>query len=251
MLKKEDPPANDAKDTDAAEPMSKLKIKDPRAVMASAATARGEGEDAAPAIEPAVVASESGVHDHNHDDDLSKSTTNKVHSTLPPGHARPVIIHRAMAGSIERFMGEYSPRTVHDLDHANNNTGILCEHFAGKWPFWLSPRQVMVIPVGKGFYEYAERVRRVLHSREIYVDVDVSGNTLLKKIALAQGETGRYNFTFVVGAEEMQNGTVNVRFRDDQSTQSRGTPVALDEAVDKLVRLRADRGTYNPFAVSA
>ena len=109
----------------------------------------------------------------------------------------------------------------------------------------------MVIPVGKGFYDYAEEVRRLLHSHEFFVDVDLSGNTLPKKIALAQGETSRYNFTLVVGAEEMEGRKVNLRYRDDQSTQNRGTPVGLDEAVEKLVRLRKDRGMYNPFAAES
>lgn len=60
------------------------------------------------------------------------------------------MIHRAMAGSIERF------------------TAILCEHFAGKWPFWLSPRQVIVIPVGMGFLDYAKEVAKILKKEHIY-----------------------------------------------------------------------------------
>jgi threonyl-tRNA synthetase len=152
---------------------------------------------------------------------------------LPPGHARPVMIHRAMAGSFERFVG------------------ILCEHFAGKWPFWLSPRQIMVIPVGKGCYDYAEEVRQIFHSHQMYVDVDLSSNTFLKKIALAQGETSRYNFAFVVGTEEKEGRKVNVRYRDDQSTQNRATPVPLEEAIEKLLKLREDRGMYNPFQSTA
>ncbi len=60
------------------------------------------------------------------------------------------MIHRAMAGSIERF------------------TAILCEHFAGKWPFWLSPRQVIVIPVGMGFLDYAKEVAKLLKQGHFY-----------------------------------------------------------------------------------
>jgi len=109
----------------------------------------------------------------------------------------------------------------------------------------------MVIPVGKGFYDYADEVRQIFHRHEMYVDVDLSGNTLLKKIALAQGESSRYNFTFVVGAEEKESRKVNVRYRDDQKTQNRGTPVPLEEALEKLLKLRADRGMYNPFHQAA
>ncbi|KAI1802753.1 threonyl-tRNA synthetase [Daldinia bambusicola] len=151
----------------------------------------------------------------------------RVIKPLSPGCARPVIIHRAMAGSIERFMG------------------ILIEHFAGKWPFWLSPRQVMVIPVGMGFVPYAQEVRDILKKEKIYVDIDTSGNTLPKKVRSAQ--LAQYNFIFVVGDEEMKGRQVNVRYRDDTSTQDRGKPVSLDEVITKLRGLQADRGSYNPF----
>ncbi|KAI2601810.1 threonyl-tRNA synthetase [Hypoxylon sp. NC1633] len=151
----------------------------------------------------------------------------RVIKPLSPGCARPVIIHRAMAGSIERFMG------------------ILIEHFAGKWPFWLSPRQVMVIPVGMGYVPYAQEVKEILKKEKIFVDIDTTGNTLPKKVRSAQ--LAQYNFIMVVGDEEMKGRQVNVRYRDDTSTQDRGKPVLLNEAVEKLRRLRADRGTYNPF----
>lgn len=74
-----------------------------------------------------------------------------VKKPLTAGCARPVMIHRAMAGSIERF------------------TAILAEHFAGKWPFWMSPRQVMVIPVGMGFLDYAKEVALTLKKEKIHV----------------------------------------------------------------------------------
>lgn len=164
-------------------------------------------------------------------DDKAKRATKKP---LTTGCARPVVIHRAMAGSIERF------------------TAILCEHFGGKWPFWLSPRQIMVIPVGKGFYDYAEEIRKTFKGKgkghKMHIDVDTSGETLPKKIRRAQ--LAQYNFVFVVGDEEMKNRQVNIRYRDDTDTQSRGTPVAVDEATQKLVRLQEDRGIYNPFTTS-
>lgn len=100
----------------------------------------------------------------------------RVIKPLTPGCARPVMIHRAIAGSVERF------------------TGILIEHFAGKWPFWLSPRQILVIPVGVGYFKYAEEVQRIFKEQHMYVDVDVSGNTLQKKIRT--GQLAQYNFIF-------------------------------------------------------
>lgn len=95
---------------------------------------------------------------------------------LTPGCARPVMIHRAMAGSIERFVA------------------VLLEHFGGKWPFWISPRQILVVPVGVGFYEYAQEVKNIFHQKHMYVDVDLSGNTLQKKIRT--GQLAQYNFIF-------------------------------------------------------
>jgi threonyl-tRNA synthetase len=86
------------------------------------------------------------------------------------------MIHRAIAGSVERF------------------TGILIEHFAGKWPFWLSPRLILVIPVGVGYYKYAEEVQQIFRAQQMYVDVDLSGNTLQKKIRT--GQLAQYNFIF-------------------------------------------------------
>lgn len=176
-----------------------------------------------------------------------------VKKPLTPGCARPVVIHRAMAGSLERF------------------TAILIEHYGGKWPFWLNPRQIMVIPVGKGFYAYAEEVRKIFKQKKMFVDVDTSGETLPKKVRRAQ--LAQYNFVFgksfmctnqslpqkvlanhispVVGHEEMEQRQLNIRYRDDTDTQSRGTPVALDEAIAKLVTLRDARDTYNPFPASS
>lgn len=61
----------------------------------------------------------------------------------------------------------------------------------------------------------------------------------------------QYNFIFVVGDEEMKGRQVNVRYRDDTSSQDRGKPVPLDEAIEKLKKLGEERGTYNPFPSAA
>ncbi|KAG0167848.1 54S ribosomal protein L39, mitochondrial [Apophysomyces sp. BC1034] len=114
----------------------------------------------------------------------------------------PVIIHRAILGSVERMMA------------------ILIEHTGGKWPFWLSPRQGMVMPVASQFSEYASKVAKELSlgngsEDRYFVDVDTSPRDRLnKKIRLAQQQ--RYNFIFVVGQKEQDSGTVNVRTRDGE-----------------------------------
>jgi threonyl-tRNA synthetase len=109
--------------------------------------------------------------------------------------ARPVMIHRAMLGSVERMFA------------------VLCEHYGGKWPFWLSPRQVMLIPVHPEWNEFSEVVRQKLHDEGFYADVDMSKNTFQKKVRNAQ--IAQYNFQFVVGKAEVENGTVNIRTREN------------------------------------
>lgn len=110
------------------------------------------------------------------------------------GVERPVMIHRAMLGSVERMIA------------------VLTEHFKGKWPFWLSPRQAVVIPIHPTFDDFAQGVRDRIHAAGFHCDVDVSpSKTLNKRILLAQHE--QYNFMLVVGKDEMDNDTVNIRTR--------------------------------------
>ena len=90
--------------------------------------------------------------------------------------ARPVIIHRAILGSVERMMA------------------ILTELYAGKWPFWLSPRQIMIIPVAEPFNNYATEVQNTFYKAGFHVDAELSSNTLNKKIRSAQ--VAQYNFIF-------------------------------------------------------
>ncbi|XP_046739699.1 threonine--tRNA ligase 1, cytoplasmic isoform X2 [Diprion similis] len=109
---------------------------------------------------------------------------------------RPVIIHRAILGSVERMIA------------------ILTESYAGKWPFWLSPRQVMVISVSSQFDDYAFKVKQQLWEAGFMAEADVDpGDTLNKKIRNAQ--LAQFNFIIVVGEKERSAGTANVRTRDN------------------------------------
>eukprot|EP00878_Enallax_costatus_P019740 GHUV01020834.1.p1 GENE.GHUV01020834.1~~GHUV01020834.1.p1 ORF type:complete len:437 (+),score=132.50 GHUV01020834.1:306-1616(+) len=108
---------------------------------------------------------------------------------------RPVIVHRAVLGSVERMMA------------------ILTEHFAGKWPLWLSPRQVMIVPISERSFEYAQQIRKELRSAKLFVDCDVSDRKMQKKVREAQ--LAQYNYILVVGEQERAEGTVNVRTRDN------------------------------------
>mmetsp|Transcript_47664 Transcript_47664/g.158891 ORF Transcript_47664/g.158891 Transcript_47664/m.158891 type:complete len:791 (+) Transcript_47664:31-2403(+) len=115
---------------------------------------------------------------------------------LPPGYERPVMIHRAVLGSVERMIA------------------ILTEHFAGKWPFFLSPRQAMVMAVSPAFEEYARAVQRRVRKAGYFVDLDDSHRTLNKMVREAQ--LSQYNFILVVGKEEAAEAAVNVRTRDNE-----------------------------------
>ncbi|KIK68334.1 hypothetical protein GYMLUDRAFT_35720 [Collybiopsis luxurians FD-317 M1] len=141
--------------------------------------------------------------------------------------SRPVIIHRAILGSLERFIA------------------IITEHFAGKWPFWLSPRQVVVIPVAAPYKEYATQISERLNSLGLYADVDNSDNTLPKKIR--NGEIAQYNFILVVGQEELDAKAVNVRNRDDVGTKNKGEMIPLDTVVEKFVELKSSKRLNNQF----
>merc|ERR1711981_485521 len=130
----------------------------------------------------------------------------------------PVMIHRAILGSVERMIA------------------VLTENFGGKWPFWLSPRQAMVVPVGPPFNAYAQDVRDRLKGSGFCADVDVDdGNTMNKKVRNAQ--LAQYNFILVVGEKEKENETVNVRTRDNKVHGE----CSVDSVIPKFQKLTVER----------
>lgn len=141
--------------------------------------------------------------------------------------ARPVMIHRAIVGSLERFIA------------------ILIENFAGKWPFWLSPRQILVVPVTQSIYGYAQEVRDILWNKGFYTDVDLSDNTLNKKVR--NGELAQYNFVFIVGHEEASSRSVNIRNRDTFEGEPKGKTetIPLDTAITLLERIADSKSLVN------
>jgi threonyl-tRNA synthetase len=135
--------------------------------------------------------------------DLSYSTEDEAK------RERPVMIHRAILGSVERMLA------------------ILLEHYAGKWPFWLSPRQAIVCPVSEKSSDYALRVRDQIHQAGYFVDVDTSDRKIQKKVREAQ--LSQYNYILVVGEEEANTGQVSVRIRDKSAHEVR--------SMDELLKL--------------
>jgi threonyl-tRNA synthetase len=120
--------------------------------------------------------------------DETISESDKADPELPDGYARPVMIHRAVLGSVERMFG------------------VLTEHFAGKWPFWLSPRQILVVPVMPSVNDYAKEVQKIFYEKGLFIDVDTSSNTFQKKIRTGQLE--QYNFIFGKSRNQFTPSTV-------------------------------------------
>ncbi len=108
----------------------------------------------------------------------------------------PVMIHRAILGSLERFIG------------------ILIENCAGKFPLWLNPTQVKVLPVGDKFADYAKKVQETLLAAGLRSEVDLRNEKLGKKVRDAQVQ--HVNYQLVCGGREAENGTVAVRTRSGE-----------------------------------
>uniref|UniRef100_A0A8C7C858 threonine--tRNA ligase n=1 Tax=Oncorhynchus kisutch TaxID=8019 RepID=A0A8C7C858_ONCKI len=137
---------------------------------------------------------------------------------------RPVMVHRAVLGSLERMIA------------------ILAENFSGKWPLWLSPAQVMIIPVGGGSESYAQQVVRQFREAGFMADADDDhGATLNKKIRSAQ--LAQYNYIFVVGEKECVSGTVSVRTRGGKQLGRRPT----EKVLASLTHLRDARSNQDDF----
>lgn len=102
-------------------------------------------------------------------------------------------------------------------------------------PFWLSPRQIVVIPVAAPYKDYATKVAKTFWDAGLFAEADLSDNTLNKKIRNAQ--TAQWNFIMVVGQDELDAQAVNIRNRDDE-VQGREETVKLDDALKRLLKLK-------------
>lgn len=124
---------------------------------------------------------------------------------------RPVMIHRALFGSIERFFG------------------VLTEHYAGAFPAWLAPVQVRCVPVAEAFNDYLFDVADKLRRRGVRVEVDTSDDRFGKKIRNASKD--RIPFTLIAGGDDAEAGAVSFRMRD--GSQDNG--IAVDDAIERIV----------------
>lgn len=126
---------------------------------------------------------------------------------------RPIMIHRVVFGSIERFIG------------------ILIEHYAGKFPVWLSPVQVKILPVSDKYLAYGEKVMAELKSRNVRVEIDGRNEKLGYKIREARLE--KVPYMLIVGEKEQENDTVTVRRRDGEEGKQDLGEMRMEEFVEK------------------
>ncbi len=135
----------------------------------------------------------------------------------------PVMIHRAVLGSLERFLG------------------ILIEHYGGNMPAWLSPVQVKVLPISEKTADYAQNVADGLEMAGVRCEVDYSSEKIGAKIAKTHGE--RVPYMAVVGPKEAESGDINVRFRGSEKTKS----MDLDEFIGAVQGKIADKSVDTEF----
>ncbi|MFZ2624606.1 MAG: threonine--tRNA ligase [Propionibacterium sp.] len=139
-------------------------------------------------------------------------------------HRRPVMIHSAKLGSVERFIG------------------VLTEHYAGAFPAWISPVQVVGVPVAAEFTEYLKGIADRLKAHGVRVELDDSDDRMQKKIRNATRQ--KVPFILIAGEQDREAGSVSFRFRD--GSQDNGVPI--DEAVARIVEHIASRSAEDPVA---
>jgi threonyl-tRNA synthetase len=130
---------------------------------------------------------------------------------------RPVMIHRALFGSIERFFG------------------VLTEHYSGAFPAWLAPVQAIAIPVADTFNDYMFDVVARLKKAGIRADIDASDDRFQKKIRNAQLQ--KIPFMLIAGEDDMKAGAISFRYRNGE--QKNGVPIA--DAIKEIAQVVADR----------
>jgi len=136
---------------------------------------------------------------------------------------RPIMIHRAICGSIERFLG------------------ILIEHFAGKFPLWLSPSQVRILPIADRHFPYSKKVQKAIEQYHFSVDIDDSHESMNKKVRNAQLQ--QINYILIVGDKEIQETTISLRSRDNVVHGE----MKIDSFLEKIQRERDSKSLTSFF----
>jgi threonyl-tRNA synthetase len=132
------------------------------------------------------------------------------YSAADGSRQRPVMIHRALFGSIERFFG------------------VLTEHYSGAFPPWLAPVQVVAIPVADAFTDYLHGVVKELKSAGIRADIDSSDDRMQKKVRNAQMQ--KVPYMIIAGEEDMKAGAVSIRYRNGEQRNG----ISLADAIAEI-----------------
>lgn len=136
------------------------------------------------------------------------------------------MIHRAVLGSVERFMA------------------IMIENFAGKFPLWLSPNQIKIIPVADRHQNYCEDVRKALFDLGFKVEVDTTSEGVGKKIAMDRTES-MSNYVLVLGDENIENKSISVRTRKFVDGRNEEFTTTLKEFIERIEKERESREIYH------
>jgi threonyl-tRNA synthetase len=142
------------------------------------------------------------------------------------GHKRPIIIHRAIFGSLERFIG------------------ILIEHFAGAFPTWLAPEQVRLLPIADRHVEYANELREKLLDLEIRATVDDAQEKIGYKIR--NGQLQKVPYMLVIGDREMENGAIAVRSREAGDLGTKSVDEFIAELTQEIQEKRLSKSHEGP-----
>lgn len=133
---------------------------------------------------------------------------------------RPVMIHRAVLGSVERFMA------------------VMIEHFAGKFPLWLSPVQIKIINVADRHQDYCEKIKKQLFEKGFRIETDYSNEGVGKKIAMAR-ENEKPNYMLILGDKDIENKTISVRTRKFVNGKNEEFTTTIDKFIE-MIRTERD-----------
>ncbi|WP_417204275.1 threonine--tRNA ligase [Acetoanaerobium sticklandii] len=134
---------------------------------------------------------------------------------------RPVMIHRVAFGSIERFIG------------------ILIEHYAGKFPLWIAPVQVKILPISDKFMDYAKQIEKAMYDAKIRVELDDRAEKIGYKIREAQLE--KVPYMIIVGEKELNEGNISVRSRDLGDLGFKNTDDFLKELSEEIISRKTNQ----------
>ncbi len=148
---------------------------------------------------------------------------NLVYTDKDGDSKRPIMIHRAIFGSIERFFG------------------ILIEHFCGKFPLWISPRPIRIVPIADRHLEYAKVIQTTVIAKGLLCEIDDSHESVSKKIRRAQLD--QVNYMLTIGDKEVETQTASLRTRDNVVHGE----IVVSDFLERILNEYISRSLYSPY----